>query len=239
MKKILFSFSIIFLATISIHAQFEDEGKLNAWTTEKVQHNRETEDVSYSVCKVRVAKNKGFEELDPLSLAISTDLGAAYYYARQYDRTIEHLKKLTELDPNYVRTHFYLAWVYQEKGMFEEAIAELEKGNILEGKNIEEVAREKTQITNALKTSGAKGYWQKLLDLTKEDAQRKGEPVNPADIATFYAHLNKRDEAFEWLEKAYQERSVDLPFLKVSPEWDNLRTDPRFTDLMRRLGLPQ
>ncbi|MCA1637575.1 MAG: hypothetical protein LC768_04450, partial [Acidobacteria bacterium] len=134
---------------------------------------------------------------------------------------------------------FYLAWVYQEKGMFEEAIAELEKGNILEGKNIEEVAREKTQITNALRTSGAKGYWQKLLDLTKEDAQRKGEPVNPADISTFYAHLNKRDEAFEWLEKAYQERSGDLAFLKVSPEWDNLRTDPRFSDLLRRVGLPQ
>jgi hypothetical protein len=63
MKKILFSFSIIFLATISIHAQFEDEGKLNAWTTEKVQHNRETEDVSYSICKVRVAKNKGFDRV--------------------------------------------------------------------------------------------------------------------------------------------------------------------------------
>jgi serine/threonine protein kinase/Tfp pilus assembly protein PilF len=177
-------------------------------------------------------------ELDPLSLAISTDLGMAYYYARQYDRAIEHLKKLIELDPNYVRTHFYLARVYEEKGMFEEAFAEREKGIILSGGNAEKVAREKIQITNALKTSGAKGYWQKLLDLTEESAQQKGESPNSLDMAVLYARLNKRHEAFEWLEKAYQERE-SLSFLNAESDWDNLRDDPRFQDLLRRVGLPQ
>jgi TolB-like protein/Tfp pilus assembly protein PilF len=177
-------------------------------------------------------------ELDPLSLAISTDLGMAYYYARQYDRAIEHFKKLIELDPNYVRTHFYLARVYEEKGMFEEAFAEREKGIILSGGNAEKVAREKIQITNALKTSGAKGYWQKLLDLTEESAQQKGESPNSLDMAVLYARLNKRHEAFEWLEKAYQERE-SLSFLNAESDWDNLRDDPRFQDLLRRVGLPQ
>ncbi len=177
-------------------------------------------------------------ELDPLSFAISTDLGMAYYYARQYDRAIEHFKKLIELDPNYLRTHFYLAKVYEEKGMFEEALAEIDKGIILSGGNAEKVARESAQVANALRTSGAKGYWQKALDLTKEDAQKKGEPVNPMDMAWLYARLNKPDEVFEWLEKAYQERRTRLVFLKVEPAWDNLRSDPRFADLVRRVGLP-
>ena len=193
-------------------------------------------------------------ELDPLSLAISTDLGLAYYYSRQYDRAIEHLKKLIETEPNYVRTHFYLAWVYEERGMFEEALAEYDKGNLLEGKNIEEFGEGKARVKDALKTSGAKGYWQQILDTTKEVAQKSGKPfcgdkyylqrasnlcgLNPIEIANLHARLGERDKAFELLEKAYEERNTDLVLLKVSPIWDNLHDDPRFQDLLRRIGLP-
>jgi TolB-like protein/Tfp pilus assembly protein PilF len=176
-------------------------------------------------------------ELDPLSFAISTDLGMAYYYARQYDRAIEHLKKLVELDPNYVRTHEYLAMVYQEKGMFEEAIAEIEKLNALRGEDMQEFTRDKAKVEDALRKSGAKGFWQQLLDFNKEE-MKKGNPVYPVDMAMLYTRLGERDEAFRWLEKAYEERSVPLTRLKVSPEWDNLRDDPRFADLIRRVGLP-
>ena len=122
--------------------------------------------------------------------------------------------------------------------MFEEAFDERAKGIILSGGIAEKVAREKIQITNALKTSGAKGYWQKLLDLTEESAQQKGESPNSLDMAVLYARLNKRHEAFEWLEKAYQERE-SLGFLNAESDWDNLRDDPRFQDLVRRIGLPQ
>ncbi len=177
-------------------------------------------------------------ELDPLSLAISTDLGMAYYYARQYDRAIEHLKKLVELDPNYVRTHDYLAKVYEEKGMFEEAITEIEKLNALRGEDMQEFTRDKAKVEDALRKSGAKGYWQKILEFNKEGIQ-KGNSVYPPDMAMLYARLGERDEAFRWLEKAYEERSVPLTRLKVSPEWDNIRSDPRFQELLRRIGLPQ
>jgi serine/threonine-protein kinase len=173
-------------------------------------------------------------ELDPLSLAISTDLGQAYYYARQYDRAIEYLKKLIEMDPNYVRTHFYLAQVYEEKGMFEEAIAENEKGLILGGKNPNEVAKATAAMRDALRVSGARGYWQKTFDLGRED----GQSPNPNETASLFTRLGERDQAFVWLEKAYDER-VHMEWLKVSPEWDNLRSDPRFPELVRRVGLPQ
>jgi tetratricopeptide (TPR) repeat protein len=184
------------------------------------------------------AEYKRALELDQLSFAISTDLGLVYYRARQYDRSIEHLKKLRDLDPNYVRTHDYLAIVYEEKGMFEEALAEKEKSSMLQGKDMEKIIKVNSAIRNAIKESGAKGYWQKLLDVSKEQAQ-KGNTVYPIDIAIFYAKLNERDQAFVWLEKAFEERLSDMVMLKVSPEWDNIRSDPRFTDLIQRVGLPQ
>jgi len=162
----------------------------------------------------------------------------AYYYARQYDRAIEHLKKLVELDPNYRRTHDYLSKVYIEKGMFEEAIAEIEKLNALRGENMQEFAEDKAKLEDALRKSGAKGFWQQLLDFYKEGI-KKGNRIYPPEMAMLYARLGERDEAFRWLEKAYEERSVALTRLKVSPEWDNLRSDPRFQDLLRRVGLPQ
>jgi TolB-like protein/Tfp pilus assembly protein PilF len=176
-------------------------------------------------------------ELDPLSLAISTDLGMVYYYDRQYDRSIEYLKKLEDMDSNFVRTHFYLAEVYDEKGMFAESLAEWQKGQILDGKEPNEVAKVKAQLEVAQKERGAKGYWQKRVDLATEYQVVTG--YHPLDVAGLYARLGERDRAFEWLEKAYIERKSDLTRLRVAPVWDNLRSDPRFADLVRRVGLPQ
>ncbi len=122
--------------------------------------------------------------------------------------------------------------------MFEEALAEKEKSSMLQGKDMEKIIKVNSAIRNAIKESGAKGYWQKLLDVTKEQAQ-KGNTVYPIDMAIFYAKLNERDQTFIWLEKAFEERLADMVMLKVSPEWDNIRSDPRFTDLIRRVGLPQ
>ncbi len=101
---------------------------------------------------------------------------------------------------------------------------------------MQEFAEDKAKVEDALRKSGAKGFWQQLLDFNKEE-MKKGNQVYPPDMAMLYARLGERDEAFRWLEKAYEERSVPLTRLKVSPEWDNLRSDPRFQDLLRRVGL--
>lgn len=175
-------------------------------------------------------------ELDPFSLAIGTDLGIAYYYARQYDRSIEYLTKLIEMDPNYVRTHSYVSQAYQEKGMYEQAMREVEKALVLEGEDPKEIAEGIRAILEALNTSGLRGYWNKKLEYTKNDL-KKGGRVPPLVLARLYARLGQRDEAFEWLEKSFEERTASTAWLKVSPEWDNLRGDPRFADLLRRLNL--
>jgi len=174
-------------------------------------------------------------ELDPLSLAVSTDLGNAYYNARQSDRAIDHLKKLIEIDPSYVRTHFYLAQIYEDKGMFDEAIAENEKGRVLNGIDPESAAKRRVLLKDALRSSGPKGYWRKWLDLGREDDH--GQP-HPTVTAGLYARLGDKDQAFAWLEKAY-DAHLHMEWLKVDPQWDNLRSDPRFQDLLRRVGLTQ
>jgi TolB-like protein len=178
-------------------------------------------------------------DLDPLSLAIRTDLGRGYYLARQYDRSIEYLKKLIEMDPNYVRTHFYLARVYREKGMCAEALQEVEKGIVLDGGTIDEAFRKgRAAIVDACKNSGSQGAWQKELELISEDV-RKGEQVSAEYMARLYARVGDRDKAFEWLEKVFDEGEAGGINLKVAPEWDNLRDDPRFGVLLRRAGFSQ
>ena len=94
-------------------------------------------------------------------------------------------------------------------------------------------------LLNAFRKSGEKGYWQKILEFNIEDAKKKGKSIDPKDIARIYAKLGEKDKAFRWLEKAYEERKTDLVWLKISPEWDNLRSDPRFADLVWRVGLPE
>jgi TolB-like protein/Tfp pilus assembly protein PilF len=182
------------------------------------------------------AYNKALE-LDPYSFAISTDLGIGYYYARQYDRAIDHLKKLIEMDPNYVRTHFYLAHVYEEKGMFEDATREYDKGLILSGDDPGKVAEDSRKILNGYKASGARGYWQLVLEYFKEE-RPSGKRSHRVDMAITYARLGERDEAFAWIEKALEVGEGGGMGLKVSPAWDNLRGDPRFQELLRRVGFP-
>ena len=173
-------------------------------------------------------------ELDPFSPAVSADLGLTYYYARQYDRAIEHLKKLKKADPNYDRTYFNLAKVYQKKEMFEEAIAEFAKGYALQGEDAQITAKRTTSLENALRTSGVKAYWQKVLE-----ANVAGGNPDSMTMVKIYIGTGEYDKVFEFLEKAYQERNGGLVWLKISPEFDNIRSDPRFQDLLRRMGLPQ
>ncbi len=192
--------------------------------------------VNYGRFDEGLAAYKKALELDPLSLAIGTDYGIALFYARQYDQSIDYLKKLIEMEPSYVRTHHYLARVYLVTGRFEEALDEFEKGSVLEGGNPDEIAQGKQAVADALKLSGTKGLLNKILEFMEKDV-KAGKPVDASQIALFYSLVGDRDEAFKWLDKAVQERSGAIYTLKVSPEWDNIRDDPRFTALLRQVRL--
>jgi TolB-like protein/Tfp pilus assembly protein PilF len=177
-------------------------------------------------------------EVDPFSLAIGTDYGIALFYTRRYDEAINELKKLTEIDPTYLRTYTYLARVYETAGRFEEALNAHEKRMMLQGEDPKNLADGKQAILAALRSLGAKGYWERILEFQLED-QKKGGEVPPIALARTYTQLGERDEAFRWIEKALEGRVNDSIFmLKVSPEWDGLRSDPRFTEIIKKLNLP-
>ena len=177
-----------------------------------------------------IALGKRAQQLDPLNPATRTSAASRLRFARRFEESIEEIQSTFEMDPNYLPANKNLAEVYENMDLYEEAVAARGKALIFEGASEEEVA----DLSRAFATSGPKGYWRWLLDYHKEKADR-GEYVAPMDIAIYHAQLDETDQAFEWLEKAYEARGLSL--LKADPYWDPLRDDPRFNDLLRRMNL--
>ena len=171
-------------------------------------------------------------DLEPLSVVINRDKGHILYRARQHDRAIEQLQKTLDLDPNFPSAYGWLVRAYEAKGAYEQAITADLKMITLLGGSAEEVAT----LREAYTVSGWKGYWRKRLNLAKENEKRSSY-AGPSGLATLYARLGEKNQAFAWLEKSYQERSSGLSFIKVEPILDGLRSDPRFTDMLQRIGL--
>ena len=170
-------------------------------------------------------------ELDPLSLIINASYGRAFFYAKQYDKAIQQFRKTVELDPSFVRAHLYLGWTYEAKGMFNDAIAEYEKARALDDSPV--IA---ASLAHVLAEAGRKDEAEKLLVELNDLSQRRY--VSAYDLALIHVGLGENDRAFEMLERAYEERSSGLSWLKVDPRLNTLRSDPRFASLMSRVGLP-
>lgn len=174
-------------------------------------------------------------EIDPLSRETNKSMGARFFWVRQYDQAIEQLRKTLDLDPNFAAAHDLLSDVYERKGLYQEAIQEQKKYLSLAGDD--EGAQALIQDYEKHGYLGArKLQYEKALKLYKEIALERY--VSPVYFVYLYARLNQKDQAFEYLEKAYQERSPWMHYFSADPQVDNLRSDPRFKDLMRRLGLP-
>jgi TolB-like protein/Tfp pilus assembly protein PilF/predicted Ser/Thr protein kinase len=167
--------------------------------------------------------------LDPLTLRIGE--ADIWVFQGDYDRAMTHYKEILEMDPNYASAHGGLASIYAHKGMYDQEMAEAETALRLNGQ---------AEIATALRTAyterGVKGMLLKSIELGSNPAN-KGS-YWPAGVAADYARLGDKDKAFVWLERAWNERT-GWAFLKVQPEWDSLRSDPRFADLLRRIGFPQ
>ena len=182
-----------------------------------------------------IAEIKRAQELDPFSLIINSVVGDTYLKARQYDQAIEQLRKTIEMDKNFPRAHRYLAEVYIEKGMYDEAITEFHTANMLSGEDPAHVEQRTKGLREAYANAGARGFWQKQLSYLKE-AEEKGNPVIYA-IASVYARLGDKEQSLKWLERAYRERDPYLVYIKIDPQFDSFRSDPRVIDLMQRVGL--
>ena len=179
-----------------------------------------------------IAEMRRALELEPLSLNINLELGDMLFFARRYDPAIEQYRKTLDLDSNFVRAHIQLGQVYGQKAQYEEAISELKKAISLNSED--NYAIQLLGYTYAI--SGRTNEAYKALEELKKRAKTH---VLPYDFAVIYAGLGQKDQAFEWLEKAYTERDEGLLYLKVDAVLDSLRSDPRFAHLVRRVGFPQ
>jgi tetratricopeptide (TPR) repeat protein len=169
--------------------------------------------------------------MDPLSVVIQTDLGRMLYFARDYDQSLEHYRAALNMDPNFPSAHLWLAHVYQQKGMFEEAIASLKTGVRLFNESTFALAR----LGHGYAIAGRRD--EALAVLTRLNVLSSQSYVSPYDIAMVHVGLGEHDEAFTWLEKAFEHRSLWLGYLNVEPQMDPLRPDQRFHGLLRRIGL--
>lgn len=170
-------------------------------------------------------------DLDPGSLAINTGLGHVLYLSRQYDEAILQYRKAVDMDPRFVLSHLWFGRPYLQKGMYAEALAE-----------VNEAVRLSEQSTMALGVLGhvyaSAGQRQEAEDLLRKLQERSSRTyVASYWIALINIGLDEKDHAFEWLERALQERSSWLVWSGVEPRFDSIRSDERFISLMGRLGL--
>ena len=171
-------------------------------------------------------------QIDPLSIEANRTLGDAYLSGRKYDQAIEQYKKTIEMDPYYWWPHLLLGQTYLYSGRSDEAIAEMQKARALE--------RNPMILSNLAYAYAKSGNEQNARELLSElKTLSRTNYVSPEFIAMVHNGLGEREAAYEWLEKAFADRSIGLLFLKTSPTWDEFRSDKRFQDMMRRVGLPE
>ena len=172
------------------------------------------------------AKHRQALEIEPLSLLNNRDYGESLILARRYDEAMTQLKKTLELDANFLAAHVSLGFVYQMKGNYAESVEERAKVRELQGN---------PQGAEQIRESFAKGGWEKFLrDVTGDRRLDSSAYI----VGTFHAALGEKDKAFDELSKSYENREYFMTLLKVDPRLDPLRDDPRFQELLRRVGFP-
>jgi len=171
-------------------------------------------------------------ELDPLSSAGNHALALGFFKARQYDQSIEQGRRTLELDPNFIFAHWLLGLAYIQKSMYKDGIAESEKAVAISPNN----TLAQSGLGYSYAAAGRRAEAQKVIDRLNEFSKREYVPA--VLRVNIYAGLGEKDKAFEWLDKAYEDRTIgSSEDVKLDPALDPLRSDPRWTDLLRRMNL--
>lgn len=191
-----------------------------------------------------VAEAKRSLELDPFS-EVTTDFAEwAFQFARRYDLTVQQAQRSLEVAPEFPWAHWELGWAYERTGRASEAIPELIKAEELFGMSQEKL----TGLRKAYHESGRKGYWRKMLEFCREASKQPRtfgsasgygsvDYFQNVEMAAVQVRLGELNAAFESLERARKKHDTNIIYLKVDPFWDDVRSDPRFQSLLRRMGL--
>jgi TolB-like protein/DNA-binding winged helix-turn-helix (wHTH) protein/Tfp pilus assembly protein PilF len=179
-----------------------------------------------------ISEMRHAQELDPLSLIINANLGAAFAFGRSYDEAIEQCLRTLDMDPHFFPARLNLALAYQGKGMFEENVTVLEKV-AAEFSDPQSVA----WLAHGYALVGKRAEALKIMAELNQLSKRAY--VSSYDVAMVYAALGQKDRAIAELERAYEEHSTGLKWLRVDWRFDDLRSDPRFQKLLRRMNFPQ
>ncbi|HEY3139342.1 MAG TPA: protein kinase [Blastocatellia bacterium] len=195
-----------------------------------------------------ISQIKRTVEIDPLAAFTYRVYGQILYLARRYDEAIEQCKKALELDPHFTTTYGWLGKSYEMKGMYDKAFATEMNGLAVSGANSQVVE----ELKKLYKASGWKGFWQKVIEMQETRtgkrsvgvmgglaAELKSHQPQPDELAKEHLRIGEKEEALRWLEKGFAASEPWIGELKADPFWDGLRAEPRFQDLLRRIGAPQ
>ncbi|MGE3467089.1 MAG: protein kinase [Pyrinomonadaceae bacterium] len=233
------SLSTAYVALASIKATYDwDFAGAETEYKRAIQFSPNNAEAHYSYGNFLVAMGRSDEalaefrnalQIDPVSLNIQTNIGWAMYIAGDYDKAEAQIRQVIEREPKFARAYVNLGEILQEQGKFDEAIASLQKARDLSNDPLADMA-----LGHAYAVAGRRKEAEKIsADL--EEKVRRGE-VSPFLPAVVLAGLDEKDKAFYWLERAYQDRSNWLTLIKVGRRMKNLRDDPRFADLLKRIG---
>ena len=179
-----------------------------------------------------VAESKRVLDIDPLSSLYNRQVVLALYFARRYDEAIEQSFKTIELEPGMPTAYRWLGKSYEQKGLYDQAVEAFLKTQQFTNRGPETI----TALREAYASSGWQGFWLKALHLRK--ARVKERNLDPYELAENYVRLGDKQQTFYWLERAYEQNSVYLSlWLNCDPLWDELRSDPRYVELVQRIGL--
>ena len=177
-------------------------------------------------------QRKKARDIEILSPTVVANVGYPLYYAGRYDEAIQHYQKALDLDPNFAWGYLWIGQAYLEKGNNDEGLKNIQRSLDMSEGNIRMLAT----LGYAYAKIGKRAEAERIIGQLRE--RSKERYISPYFIATIYAGLDEKDQAFEWLEKAFEERHPYLVLMGVEPVFRNLRSDPRFQDLKKRVGLP-
>lgn len=184
-----------------------------------------------------IAEMKAAIALDPLSVPIQSFSGRTYLWARRYDEALVQFEKAGKIDPNFVLNHERLAHAYAYLQRYADAIDEDAKARVLMGEDPRSVLTKQEKLRAALTSRGPRGYWETLLELSKDKENPPEAYANKYGIALLYARLGDKDKSLGYLNDAYSERELAVTEMGTEPALESLRSDQRFSELLRRVGL--